>query len=280
MLSLLHRPLLRFIIALFSAMCLGYAAYADTGKDAPVKYPTLSGHVQFVSNPPKDHLRFSYAVLSVDSVGRCVNNTLPMRFDLDTRDLTNGLHTLKVVLYDEVGNAFALPPFTVNIANSTQTQASAPKNTPPAAPSKATQQHKKTEQQLFPTDIKPTILYNNVPITFSSDPFIIYGRTMVLLRSLIESTGGSLAWHGTEGVAMLNKHKLVFTLNDDAATIDDKMVTLARPVIELQHRIFAPVTLWRDLLGGSLIYEHKTRSVWLNPLTPLAPATEQNTPKK
>jgi hypothetical protein len=88
------------------------------------------------------------------------------------------------------------------------------------------------------------------PIYFSLAPYIVQDRTMAMLRPLIDATGGTLDWSGHVGRAQIQQHQLVFTLSHRTAMVDGKPITLARPLIMLDDRVFAPISFWHDLLGG------------------------------
>lgn len=238
---------------------------AQLKADAPVPHQVLaqrtvlSGFVQLVNTPPKDKLNFSYAVLYVDNVGRSVTNTLPLRFDLDTTQFPDGPHTLKVVLFDTAGPIATLPQEQVVVANTAQ-------NTTKTPPAKTAQAAPTNRLQVRKQSSTPTIYLDDTPLVFEMAPFIDLGRSMALLRPLLTAAGGTLVWQGNQGEATVNQHRLSFTLNEATALLDGKPIVLARPLTKIQDRIFAPVTLWRDLFACDVEFEAATRSVRLHSL--------------
>lgn len=248
---------------------------AEAKADAPAPHQALaqrtvlSGFVQLVHNPPKDKMTFSYAVLYVDNVGRSVTNTLPLRFDLDTTQFPDGPHALKVVLFDTAGPIATLPQEQVVIANAAQKTTGTPLvQAGLAAPTNRLQVRKQSST--------PTIYLDDTPLVFEMAPFIDLGRSMALLRPLIAAAGGTLVWQGNQGEATVNQHRLSFTLNEATARLDGNPIILARPLTQIQDRVFAPVTLWRDLFACDVAFEAATRSVRLHSLP--KPATPSPTP--
>ncbi|HEY3376064.1 MAG TPA: stalk domain-containing protein [Armatimonadota bacterium] len=272
-----------FIAGVFASFVLAALlvhAGAATPKPAqPHRNSKLTGQVQLVTAAPMNGVKFSYAVLYVDTVGRSVTNTLPLRFDIDTTKLTDGPHVFKVVLFDEGGVVKEMVPFTVDIANlpPKRTEPTVTVPTTPsthAKPAPDTAPAKVTPQPQRPKVMTPrakstalTIIFDGQPLDFDLPPFIARQRAMALLRPLVTAAGGSLTWHGDIGTAQVQHHQICFVLGHDNAVVDGKVVTLARPVIRRQSRIFAPVSLWRDLFSGVVEYEHPSRTVRLMRLT-------------
>jgi hypothetical protein len=95
-----------------------------------------------------------------------------------------------------------------------------------------------------------SIQLDRAPLYFALAPYIAQDRTMAMLRPLIDASGGTLAWSGNVGMAQIQQHHLTFTLSQRTALLDGKPILLARPLIKLDDRVFAPVSFWHALLGG------------------------------
>lgn len=232
-----------FLVTLL--LCLGvFAAFALPAQSLAA----LSGKVPIVMPAPKSIPPFTHAVLYVDGKGNGATNTLPLRFDLDTTTLTDGKHMLYVVLYDQAGVVATLPKSTVVIANN-----------PQSVPNAGQQVDLKTPIANGPVQV----LWGKTSLTARLMPYIDNDRTMVLLRPLIILAGGTITWDKNIGSAVINNRKITFTMNDNKAVIDKRDFMLVRPIVRKQNRIYAPVTLWLQLLDGMVDYHASNRSVLL-----------------
>ena len=101
-----------------------------------------------------------------------------------------------------------------------------------------------------------TILLDGKPLLLEKPSYIVGGRTMVLLRPLVAALGGSLNWGGNSGLATVGNRQVRFTLRRRVVTVDNVKYTLARPLILRRQRVYAPITLWRDLFSGVVEYQN------------------------
>ena len=110
---------------------------------------------------------------------------------------------------------------------------------------------------------KLVLLLDGKPMILDRDPFIVNGRTMVLLRPLVTAAGGELEWQGEQGTAQVQGRMIAFTLGAPQALVDGRPFSLDHPLVEIDNRVVAPVTIWRQLFAGRLGYETAPRCVWL-----------------
>lgn len=238
---------------------------SQAGQSKKITLPVINGAMQLVV--PTTGTAFSYAILYIDDVGCCMANTTPLRFDLDTTGLTDSLHVFTVKYFDQSGLIATKILGTYQVKN----------NVSPNIPSR-----EKFKVTTIPSANKPVkniatnirtvmketgknliVYFEDQPIVFEIPPYISKGRSMAQLQTIIGKAGGEIVWHKKQGIANVQNHQITFSLNKDTAMLDGKSVILAHRLVEKKKNIFAPVTLWRDLLGGTVTYEQTTHRVQL-----------------
>ncbi len=252
---------------------------------------------------PIDETGLNYVLLLCDKKGRSVSNTLPIRFELDTKQMDNGSHMLQIDVYDKLGNVSSSQPVPIMVLNKPDNdvfgQPAIPSILPKKTPSPLTKkQPERTNPQqnvivdnvnnaqfttLAGTTLKPTpatarqedsvpiqgsgkklkILLDGKPLIMDREPYIAAGHTMVLLRSLIDTAGGKLNWQGEHGQAIVGGREIQFTLNSPQAIMDGEVVDLDNPLSKVKDRVFGPVTIWRVMVSGNVGYDKSPHTVWL-----------------
>ena len=227
---------------------------------APAPRPaTISGQMIF-TYPVKGSYKYSYGILVVDNNGSSVSSTSPLRFDLDTRGLNNGPHTLLVRIYDDSGLMQEFAPFSVIVANGVSDQPGPIKFAAyPAIP---------TVANCGP----PAIYYGKMKMAFDIPPYFDKDRIMIEIRPLIDISGNYLDWIGKNGSASVNDKFFTFSLLKDQVGVQGKPMQIRRPLVLRKGRVFAPISMWRELFGGAIDYDEKTNAVTLYTLPAPAPA--------
>lgn len=108
-----------------------------------------------------------------------------------------------------------------------------------------------------------TVVLDGKPLLCSTAPFVHQGRTMVMLRALVENTGGSLEWEREikQATATIDAHDYTFTIGKDIALVDGKPTAIGHAVLLVANRTMVPATVWRDLMGGNLEFNPAFGSV-------------------
>ncbi len=108
-----------------------------------------------------------------------------------------------------------------------------------------------------------TVVLDGKPLLCSAAPFVHQGRTMVMLRALVENTGGSLEWERgrKQATATIDAHDYTFTIGKDIALVDGKPTAIGHAVLLVANRTMVPATVWRDLMGGNLEFNPAFGSV-------------------
>jgi len=257
------QSLSRDIVALLSATLLilwGFPAYA-VAISTPKENSTVKGIARIAATTDKGDERFAYAVLLVDNERHSIGNVQPLRFEVDTANLTDGAHLLQVQLFDLAGVLSRSKAVNIIVDN---TLPSLTGNSP--TPTEATPPvNLKAQPVSLPVRYANlTVVMNEKPMQV--EPFIRKGRTMVLLRPLIEALGGELSWDAVkmQATAVVEGRRYCFTIGKNAVTVNGEKKPIARPSAIFAGRTVVPVTIWRDLFDGDIQYDNKYRCITLD----------------
>lgn len=91
---------------------------------------------------------------------------------------------------------------------------------------------------------KPIDVYvNDEQITFTIDPDIKAGTTVVQMRPLFEALGMDVTWNGTQRTVAAEKTgiKLLLTIDSDVAVVNGRSVKLDRPAVEIKGHTLVPL---------------------------------------
>jgi hypothetical protein len=96
-----------------------------------------------------------------------------------------------------------------------------------------------------------------------SKPIIQNGRTLLPIRTLIESLGGTVEWNGKEQKATitLNGHSMVLWIGKTTALVDGSNTTLDVAPLIINGRTYIPLRFVSEHLGGSVNWDDKTQTV-------------------
>ncbi|MHB0939277.1 MAG: copper amine oxidase N-terminal domain-containing protein [Armatimonadota bacterium] len=294
-----HRQSLpRTLTSLAAAVLLllyGFPALAVT-ITAPKQDSKVKGTIHVSATPGQGEEGFAYAILLVDSERQSVSNVQPLRFDLNTADLSNGPHLLQIQLSDLAGLLAKSKTVRIIVANPVPgsvvtAPAPAVKPVSPPAPKPAKPATKPSKPvaappaQDAPTAIivpvipaapaaapRPvrgaelTVVMDGKPLMLSVKPIIQRGRAMVLLRPLIEAMGGQLGWDAEKKqvVASVEGRQYTFTIGENAVQVDGTSMPIDRPAMLLADRTVIPITIWRDIFGGTVEYNALYGSISLS----------------
>lgn len=117
------------VFSVILVLLFGTLAFADPSVSLISPTTALSGQVHLLGVVTEAD-GMSYAILYVDSAGRCVTNEQPLRFELDTRGIPDGAHLLKVEVFDKGGSLAVSPEVKVVVRNTAHTQPPTPRTTP------------------------------------------------------------------------------------------------------------------------------------------------------
>jgi hypothetical protein len=111
-----------------------------------------------------------------------------------------------------------------------------------------------------------TVLLDGKAVSFTPEPYIANGRTMLVLRSLIQQAGSEkLRWDNAakQATASIGNTHYLFTPNQRIVLRDGEAITLVQPLSLVAGRLFIPATAWRDLFDGAVSYDASSRQVVL-----------------
>lgn len=96
-----------------------------------------------------------------------------------------------------------------------------------------------------------------------SKPIIKNGRTLLPIRTLIESLGGSVEWNAKEQkiTITLNGHSMVLTIGNTVALVDGSKVTLDVAPTIINGRTYLPLRFISENLGASVDWDETTKTV-------------------
>jgi hypothetical protein len=111
-----------------------------------------------------------------------------------------------------------------------------------------------------------SVLLDGRAMTFTPEPYIVNGHTMVVLRALLADSGSPVRWDNIakQATAIVGNNRYLLTPDQRIVLRDGEVITLTEPVTLTAGRLFIPVTAWRDLFGGSVAYHPDTRQVVLS----------------
>lgn len=223
---------------------------------APKDNSQVKGVVHIAATPDKGEEGYAYAILLVDNERHSIANVQPLRFEVDTANLTDGAHLLQVQLSDMVGVlsksktvriivANRLPARIVSVPNAT---ADTPKPTTVSPAAMAPRPIRGAEL---------TVVMDGKPLLFTVKPIIEKGRAMVLLRPLIEAMGGQLGWDPVkkQAIATVEGRQYLFTIGENAVTVNGESTPIDRPATISAGRTIIPINIWRDVFGGTVHYD-------------------------
>lgn len=97
-------------------------------------------------------------------------------------------------------------------------------------------------------------------------PIIIYGRTMVPIRAIIETMGGNLAWDANEERIDIGLKSKTLKLYVDKTTayVDGQKVTLDVPPVIRNNRTMVPLRFVSESLGCKVEWDKDTQKITIS----------------
>ncbi len=110
------------------------------------------------------------------------------------------------------------------------------------------------------------IKINGQTIIPDSDPVIVYGRTLVPIRSIAETLGYTVNWDGTSRQVLMNKgsEQIIFQIDNDSAYKNSTPYTIDVPPMIFSDRTYLPVRAVTELMGAKVDWDGTTRTVTIN----------------
>jgi len=96
-----------------------------------------------------------------------------------------------------------------------------------------------------------------------SKPIIKNGRTLLPIRTLIESLGGQVLWDAKEQkvTITLNGHSIILWIGKTTALVDGSKTTLDVAPIIINGRTYLPLRFISENLGASVNWDDKTQTI-------------------
>ncbi len=116
-------------------------------------------------------------------------------------------------------------------------------------------------------DSKITINLDGQEVTYSEQPTITNGRTMVPMRELFEQLGATVNYNDETRLITASRNGIYVSLTpgSDKATINGKEITLdASPYITAKGRTMVPIRFVSEALGVGVGWNQQTRMVYIN----------------
>lgn len=128
-------------------------------------------------------------------------------------------------------------------------------------------------------DPNMTVNGETVPIDDEGTaPLIVSDRTLVPVRAIMESLGGSVSWDGDTKTASIsyNSSTIELTIDNTTAFIDGSEYTLDSPATIINGRTMLPIRFVSEGLGFSVDWDSSSKTITIT-VEDSAEITEQNT---
>lgn len=95
-------------------------------------------------------------------------------------------------------------------------------------------------------------------VAFDAEPLEVRGVTMVPIRTMMESMGGSMKWDLSKQTisAWKNSNRFNVVLNSRSAVVNDKPTTMEEASLIYKNRIFVPLKFLADASGYTISMEN------------------------
>ena len=125
---------------------------------------------------------------------------------------------------------------------------------------------------------KPTMIVNGKSVEIekgkNTGPIIIKGRTMLPIRSLIETLGGTIDWNSKEQKITLKLEEISIELwiGKNTARVSGHEITIDQPPVIVGGRTMVPLRFVSENLGCSIIWDAKAKTITIKFFGKLIPA--------
>ena len=123
-----------------------------------------------------------------------------------------------------------------------------------------------------------TLYLDDNEITCNPAPLIINSRTMIPARAVFEELGAEVSWQEekrTVGVKYENIN-IEMKIDSDVATVNGMGVRLDSPAVIVDSRTMIPLRFIGEAIGATVLWEDKTRSVYITSPESVPPAIIEN----
>jgi hypothetical protein len=288
------------VIWIFAIEAMTVAAGELVRITSPKEGQQVSGRVRVQVQTTVDDP--AYLIFTVDGARPHSTNVQPYCYEFDAATLPDGQHTLGAEVYSRLGLLGESPLVTVRVVNSPMAPAAAamvqrPGSKEPAAGESAAPADVKaatvgTLPRMSMTPILTlspgtasaargaapgsggaiqagaqgalTVVLDGRPLAFDVAPSIFEGRAFGALRTVVQQSGGVVAWLApSQAVARRSGKLLQVTVGSSAATINHQPVDLGSAVRLAQGRTLVPLRATCTPLGYTVAWAGGERTVRL-----------------
>lgn len=116
----------------------------------------------------------------------------------------------------------------------------------------------------------PVVLLNGQAMQFEVNPIIENGRTLVPLRAIFEALGARVEWDAKTSTVTAAKDStiIILPLNSTQPTVNNIIHPLDVPAKIVGGRTLVPLRFVGEVLGGSVVWDDKTRTINITSSTP------------
>jgi len=216
-------------------------------KDTTPPTITLTSQVKDTTSTPNLTLK-GMVFDNVSGVKSLTVNGVDVTFTLDGNfetiiTLTQGVNTITIEAKDKLGNASKK---TLSVTLQSQTQRS-----------------KIITLKINSPDITIDFTETKKIDSQGSKPIIKNGRTLLPIRTLIESLGGKVTWFDKEKKVLieLNGHSVVLWIGKKEALVDASKVTLDVAPLIINGRTYLPLRFISESLGMVVDWDATTQTI-------------------
>lgn len=126
----------------------------------------------------------------------------------------------------------------------------------------------------------PKVILDGKTLTFDVPPEIVSGRTFVPLRAIFEELGAQIHWDNDTRTVTATKDsvKIVLTIGESFAYINDEMVSLDAPARVVSGRTLVPLRFVSEALGCTVDWDGETWTITMT--SPTGSPSESTTSQK
>ncbi len=122
---------------------------------------------------------------------------------------------------------------------------------------------------IFPfaqSDQAISVLLDDKPLYFDSEPYIANQRVMVPARKIFESLGAQVSWNGQERkvIATDKRHRVVLKIGSKYASIDNRQAVLDSPAVIKAGRTMVPLRFIGEAFDATVLWHAESRTVLLS----------------
>jgi uncharacterized protein YkwD len=111
-----------------------------------------------------------------------------------------------------------------------------------------------------------SVFYNNTPMPLKPSPTIINGRTLIPLRSIMETFGAEVTWNPIDQSILITRQDAIITLQIDnlVADVNGRNLALDTPPKLIDSRTFVPIRFISESLNLLVRWDSKNQTVYIS----------------